>query len=118
VKIMNKLILILIFSLVGAGIPITWLLFWNWAKSHCEQCVSWFMGLPFFDVTLLALWPSSLLLIADPSDNNVQLQAISVLVNIVFYMILGWLTYLALYRTWLFFIPIFGFYICWLWFVA
>ena len=109
---------LLIFSLVGGSIPIIWLMFWHWAKNSCEQCVNWLMGSQFFDVTLLIVWPSSLLLVADPSDNNLKLQSISVLINILFYMILGLLTWLATSKSLLFCMPIIGFYVWWLWFVT
>ncbi len=109
---------LLIFSLVGVSIPIIWLSFWGWAKNSCEQCVSWLMGSQLFDVGLLLVWPSSLLLMADPTDSNLQLQVVSVVVNIVFYMILGWLTWLATSKSLMFFLPIIGFYIWWLWFVT
>lgn len=104
--------------IVGMSIPLIWLIVWNFSKKYCEQCISWFIETPFVDLILLTLWPSSILLIGDPTDHNLQLQVISVLVNILFYFIVGALLWLSKTKSFLSLALIIVFYIWWFQFIA
>jgi hypothetical protein len=74
------------FALAGLCVPIMWLFFYKTDLYHLfihgenDQIVM---------NVLLIFWPSSLLLIADPMDNNYSLQFVSVIVNPILYMIVG-----------------------------
>ncbi|WP_156812175.1 hypothetical protein [Idiomarina xiamenensis] len=109
---------LLISSILGATIPLVWLIVWNLAKTYCEQCTSWLMGTQFLDFTLLTLWPSSILLIGDSTDSNFQLQTVSLIINVLFYMIIGLASWLAFSKSLFYFIPVVCFYFWWYWFIT
>lgn|SRR5690554_897634 len=107
---------LLISSLLGTIIPLVMLAFYNLSKIYCEQCASWIMNGSLWDFILLILWPSSFFLIGDPTDSNLQLQLFSLIVNVLFYMLVGLATWLAFSKSYFYFLPVILFYSWWLWF--
>jgi hypothetical protein len=49
----------------------------------------WYSTPVWVETLLLAVWPSSILLVADPMDNNVVLWAVSAAVNSAVYALVG-----------------------------
>lgn len=83
---------------VGVGPPTVYLLlywtllkenpdFWDWAMTG------------HLDRVLLALWPSSILLMADPNDESVAIPVVSIALNGALYAGLGWLLWFGLYKN-------------------
>ena len=87
--------LVLFFALVGLGIPVVWKLAYHYSAPFAE----WWLQAPDWVETLrLALWPSALLLIADPLDSNVALWIVSVAINAATYGLIGGLLHAVLRR--------------------
>lgn len=85
----------LVFALVGLGIPVVWMSLYH----ATSWFAGWWYGAPLWGETLLlALWPSSFLLIADPLDNNVVLWVVSAAINAALYALVGSLLFQALLR--------------------
>ena len=52
----------------------------------------WWLRAPHWVETVrLTVWPSAILLIADPLDNNVLLWVVSAVANAAVYAVVGWL---------------------------
>lgn len=84
---------------VGIGIPIIWL-FTYWAILEGNPALMHsVMSVGHLDKALMAIWPSSLFLGADPEDQSVAIPIVSIAVNAVLYGGLGWLVWFGLYRN-------------------
>lgn len=78
--------IVVAFALVGLGIPVTWMLAYHGSAAFAE----WWLKAPHWvDSLRLAVWPSAILLIADPLDNNVMLWAVSAAINGAIYALIG-----------------------------
>ena len=51
-----------------------------------------------FDYVILALWPSSIILMADPKEQSMTILLFAISANIVLYGVIGWLVWLGLSR--------------------
>ena len=51
-----------------------------------------------FDYVILALWPSSIILMADPKEQSITIPLLAISANIVLYGVIGWLVWLGLSR--------------------
>jgi uncharacterized protein (TIGR03382 family) len=86
---------VLAFALVGLGIPVVWMSLYH----ATSWFAGWWLNGPLWGETLLlAVWPSSILLVADPMDNNVGLWAASAAINSAIYAVVGGLLVSALSR--------------------
>lgn len=86
---------IIAFALVGLAIPVIWMAIYHNSPSFA----AWWLKAPHWVETLrLAAWPSAILLIADPLDNNLLLWIASAFTNAVVYAVVGWLILLAFVR--------------------
>lgn len=86
---------------VGAGVvlPIIWLVaYWTFLRGNPGLMHS-VMSVGHFDKVLLAIWPSSIFLAADPENRSVAIPVVSMAVNAALYGGLGWLFWVGLYRT-------------------
>jgi hypothetical protein len=91
-KTSGGLTLILAFAAAGLILPVLWLVFYSLGG---ESMSRWAVNSTWFSNVLLFLWPSSVLLIADPEDTNFGLRFVSILVNVGFYGLLGYFAWLA-----------------------
>lgn len=72
----------------GVVVAILWLLTYHFGPPDLTQNIAAIL-------ILLLIWPSSILLIADPTDSNTSLQVVAVALNGVFYGGLGGLLWAA-----------------------
>ena len=73
-------------SLVGLSIPVVWMLLYHLVPGFSK----WWYGTPTWAETiLLVVWPSSILLVADPLDENVGLWVVSAAINLGLYAFVG-----------------------------
>lgn len=74
------------FSLVGMSIPVVWMSLYHFAPGFSK----WWYGTPTWaETVLLAVWPSSILQMADPLDENVGLWVVSAAINFGLYAFVG-----------------------------
>lgn len=74
--------------LVGVALPGVWM----WIYHANPSFGTWWLHSPgWVETARLVLWPSALLLIADPLDNNVSLWIASALSNGALYGLVAWL---------------------------
>ena len=84
---------------VGVGIPIIWLIaYWTFLRGN-PALMNLVMSALHLDQALIAVWPSSIFLAADPEDRSVAIPIVSIAVNAVLYGSLGWLVWFGLYRN-------------------
>jgi hypothetical protein len=84
---------------IGVTVPILWLLV-NWGVLSGNPSLSHtFLSRLYIDRVLLAIWPSSVLLMADPAGKSVVIPLASVAMNAVLYAVLGWLLWLGINRN-------------------
>ena len=82
---------------VGVAVPVLWLLGdWLFLRGNPDLS-KWIMGF-HFDRVLLAVWPSSVLLMADPEGRSVSIPIMAILTNVALYGGLGWLVSFGLHR--------------------
>ena len=74
------------FSLVGLSIPVVWMSLYHLVPGFAQW---WYETPTWVETLLLAVWPSSLLLVADPLDDNVSLWVVSAAVNFGLYALVG-----------------------------
>ena len=86
---------VLVFALVGLGIPLVWMSLYHTTSWFAEW---WLKGPLWGETLLLAVWPSSILLIADPLDSNLFLWVVSAAINAAIYALVGGLLLHALLR--------------------
>jgi hypothetical protein len=83
---------------VGVAFPVIWLAV-NWGFLQGNPALSNLVLSSYrFDRVLLALWPSSLLLMADPEGRSVAIPAAAIAVNAMLYGAVGWLVWFGLNR--------------------
>ena len=98
-KVMNPLHFVIWSIGVGIGIPILWLIvYWTLLRGN-PSVMSSLMSGGHLDQALLAVWPSSIFLAADPEDRSVVIPIVSVAVNAILYAGLGWLVWFGFYRN-------------------
>ena len=74
------------FALAGILLPCVWIALYFWVPAFN----AWVYASPTWIGTLrLVLWPSAILLVADPMENNPTLWIVSVALNGVFYFVVG-----------------------------
>lgn len=74
------------FSFAGVLLPCVWIALYFWVPAF----YAWVYTAPAWVGTLrLLLWPSAILLVADPMENNPTLWVVSVVVNGVLYFVIG-----------------------------
>lgn len=70
-------------GLVGVAIPSVWLGMYH----RSPEFARWWIEAPsFIEMARLLLWPTSLLLIADPRDSNMPLWIVSIVSNGLIYI--------------------------------
>lgn len=105
--------------LVGILLPLGWLALWDFMNKFYPEGIRLLMEFKYLDVFLLLLWPSSIFLIGDPTDSNLGLRVVSVCINFLYYLLLGWIIYLAhIKRRLVIITPIILVYVFWLWFIC
>jgi hypothetical protein len=88
--------LVLIFTGIGAAFPLGFLAVYQLSPAFRHW---WHKGPVWMESAMLAVWPSSLLLMADPEGQSVWPPIISVALNVVLYAILGWLFWIGIKRS-------------------
>lgn len=84
---------------LGVAVPIAWLVV-QWGFLRGNPALSNLVLSSYrFDQVLVALWPSSLLLMADPEERSVAIPAMSIAINALLYGIVGWLIWFGLNRN-------------------
>ena len=74
------------FALVGLLLPCAWIAMYFWVPAFN----AWVYSTPTWVGTLrLVLWPSAILLVADPMENNPTLWVASVALNGALYFVVG-----------------------------
>jgi hypothetical protein len=72
----------------------------NWAFFQGDPRLSHSaMNTFHLDRVLLAIWPSSIFMMADPEGKSVLIPIVSITVNAVLYGAIGWFVWLGLYRN-------------------
>lgn len=70
-------------GLVGTVIPSIWMALYHGSPAFAKW---WFEAPSFVELIRLLLWPTSLLLMADPLDQNVTLWIVSIALNALIYV--------------------------------
>lgn len=83
---------------VGVAIPALWLVVQRAFLSSDPGLSYLVLSTYRFDRVLLALWPSSILLMADPEGRSVAIPAVAITANAVLYGAVGWLVWFGLNR--------------------
>jgi len=83
---------------VGVAIPALWLVVQRAFLSNDPSLSYLVLSSYRIDRVLLALWPSSILLMADPEGRSVAIAAVSITANAVLYGAVGWLVWFGLNR--------------------
>ena len=74
------------FALVGLLLPCVWIALYFWVQAFN----AWVYSAPIWVGTVrLVLWPSAILLVADPMENNPTLWVVSVALNGTIYFVVG-----------------------------
>ena len=82
----------------GIAIPALWLFVQRVFLSNDPSLSHLLLSSYRFDRVLLAVWPSSILLMADPEGQSVAIPAAAIAVNAVLYGVVGWLVWYGLNR--------------------
>lgn len=83
---------------VGAGICLAWWLLYYVIGGSVSGVRDFIFNIPHIDRLLLCVWPSSILLMADPTDSNLALLLFASACNVVLYGLMGRLLWAGLYR--------------------
>lgn len=83
---------------LGVAIPVLWLVVQRTVLSGDPSLSCLALSTYRLDRVLLALWPSSILLMADPGGHSVIIPAVAVAVNALVYGAVGWLIWFGLNR--------------------
>jgi uncharacterized membrane protein SirB2 len=81
---MNRLVIVL--GCVGLFIPVVWMILYHQSPSFAQW---WFAAPHWVETVRLVLWPSAILLMADPHDSNVALWVVSAVTNAALYAALA-----------------------------
>lgn len=74
------------FSLAGLSIPVVWMSLYHLVPGFAK----WWYGTPtWMETILLTVWPSSILLLADPLDEKIGLWVMSAAINLGLYALIG-----------------------------
>lgn len=92
---------------VGVAIPALWLVVQRVFLSSDPSLSYLILSTYRFDRVLLALWPSSILLMADPEGQSVAIPTVAITANAVLYGAVGWLVWFGLNRR-RFLLPVVG----------
>lgn len=87
-----------LFVLVGVAIPVLWFAFDSMMLRGHPRLSNYLLNTLHFDRVLLAIWPSSVLLMADPEGKSLLLPILSLLANVALYGVVGLLVWLGLRR--------------------
>lgn len=87
--------LVIALACVGLFIPIVWMTLYHQSASFAQW---WFAAPHWVETARLVLWPSAILLMADPHDSNVSLWVVSALTNAALYAVVASLVGHALQR--------------------
>src|SRR4051812_10712877 len=87
------------FVAAGVLIPTIWFAFYWGLGQHNESVTTWLLRNTWVETTKLMLWPSSILMLADPEDTSVALPVLSVALNAGLYALVGWLLWIGLSRS-------------------
>jgi hypothetical protein len=86
-------------SALGAVIALVWWLAYYVIGGASPDFRSYLFSVPGLDTLLLLLWPTSILLLGDPTDSNLGLLLVAATGNVLLYGILGLLLWLGIYRS-------------------
>mgnify|MGYP001766014874 CR=1 FL=1 len=103
---------VMISALLGAAVPVAWY------AIHATVGHRWpdVLDTMHCDVVLMVVWPSSVLLIADPLGENLDVQVMAVLGNVLLYAIVGALVWLGVLRSrWMLATPVAVLAVVWWW---
>lgn len=79
---------------VGVAIPVAWLtVYWGFLRGSAASLPEGYLRI------LSVIWPSWLLLMADPEERGIAVPAVSIAVNALLYGIVGWLIWFGLNRN-------------------
>jgi hypothetical protein len=74
------------FAIAGLIVPTAWMSLYHLLPGFAK----WWYGTPAWaETVLLTVWPSSILLAADPMDDNIDLWVISAAINAGLYAFVG-----------------------------
>ena len=83
---------------LGTAIPVFWLIvYWVFLRGN-SALVNSIMSEGHLRA-LSVIWPSWLLLMADPEERSVAIPAVSIAINALLYGIVGWLIWFGLNRN-------------------
>jgi hypothetical protein len=83
---------------IGAAVPILWLaIYWAFLRGN-PTLINSVMSAGHFDRVLIAVWPSWVLMIANPEERSVAIPAMAIVVNALLYGVFGWLIWFGLNR--------------------
>ena len=86
-------------SALGTGIAGVWWLAYYVIGGASPGFRSNLSSAPGLDALLLLFWPTSILLLGDPTDSNVGLLLLAAIGNALLYGILGLLLWIGIYRS-------------------
>jgi hypothetical protein len=92
---------------VGIAVPVLWLVVQRVFLSNDPDLSYLLLSSYRFDRVLLALWPSSVLLMADPEGKSTAIPTVAIAANAVLYGAVGWLVRFGLNRRG-FMLPVVG----------
>lgn len=84
---------------VGTVVPALWFIaYWMFFKGDSSLSHTAMSAL-YLDRVLLAIWPSSILLMADPEGKSISIPLLSVAANAALYGAMGWLVWLGFCKS-------------------
>ena len=90
---------VILATAIGAAIPILWLVFYFFFLRGNSALTNTVMSVAHFDRVLVVVWPSWLLLIADPEGRSFTVPFIAIAINALLYGVVGWLIWIGLNRS-------------------
>lgn len=94
----RKLLFVAAFALLGVVAPILWVTAYRTLGDGWQTTVQ-VMMMAGAEKVIVALWPASVLMIADPRDETWQIPAISAVLNGLYYAAIGLLVWLGWRRN-------------------
>lgn len=86
---------ILIATMLGVTGPVLWMLAYHKSSAFAD----WWFGAPgWIEYIRSALWPTAIMLMADPLDKNVALWIAATMLNGAIYALLGALIWFSIHR--------------------